>query len=109
MKANDLLTKLRLALISLIGIVLLLVPARSSVAQSPDPQKPTSEVQLLKERLLQLEQTVEQLKSQISTVEDTQKKTSTVETGVATGERIAAAMSSAPAAPKAQDNGSRGE
>ncbi len=115
MKANHMLVKLRLAVVCLIGIVLLLLPVRSSLGQTPEPQKPadqqkpTTEVQLLKERLQQLEQTVEQLKSQISSVEDSQKKESTVVTGVATGERIAAAMASVPAARKPQDDGNKGE
>jgi len=51
-----------------------LFAARSLKAQSTEPQKPTSEVQLLKQRLLQLEQTVEQLKSQLTSMEDAQKK-----------------------------------
>jgi len=63
---------------TLIVTVLLLIPARSLVAQSQAPQKPAPDVQQLKERLLQLEQTVEQLKAQIESVEDSQKKSDVV-------------------------------
>ena len=68
----------RVAGFTLIVTALLLIPARSLVAQSQAPQKPASDVQQLKERLLQLEQTVEQLKAQIESVEDSQKKSDVV-------------------------------
>jgi hypothetical protein len=67
----------------------LLLPARSLVAQTPEPQKPNPEVQQLRERLLQLEQTVELLKTQITSLEAPQKK------DVATGERISASATAA--------------
>lgn len=52
----------------------LLCSTPSLTAQSPEPEKKTSEVQQLKERLQQLEQTVELLKSQLTSMEDSQKK-----------------------------------
>jgi len=68
-------------------------------AQTQDAKEQTPEVQQLKDRLRQLEQTVEELKGQINSVENAQKKSDAATgaaTGVATGEAIAA--SSAPAA-----------
>ena len=70
-------------------MALILVPAHSLVAQSAGPQKPTSEVQQLLDRLQQLEQTVEGLKAQLKAIEEA-KKTST---GEATGEKVAASTS----------------
>ena len=52
---------------------LLLFQARSIAAQSPEPQKPTSEVQQLRERLQQLEQTVQELRTQINAIEESKK------------------------------------
>lgn len=72
----------RVAGFTVILVTLLLIPAQSLIAQSPDPQKQTPEVQQLKERLLQLEQTVEQLKTQIVAMEDAKKP------GAATGEKV---------------------
>ena len=54
--------------ITLLVMAFLLIPAHSLLAQAQEPQKPapaTPEVQQLKERLMQLEQTVEQLKAQL--------------------------------------------
>jgi hypothetical protein len=80
----------------------LFIPASSSLAQSQEPQKPTPptpEVQQLKERLLQLEQTVEQLKAQIASVEDSQKKAD-----VPTAEKVSAPAAMPADAAKPQDN-----
>ena len=64
-------------LVSVAGLVmavaLLLAGARSLAAQSPEPQKPASEVQQLKDRLQQLEQTVTDLKGQITALETGKK------------------------------------
>ena len=49
---------------NLIITTLLLLSPLSLPAQAQEPQKPTPEVQQLKDRLLQLEQTVEELKAQ---------------------------------------------
>lgn len=48
---------------------LILVQERSALAQIKEPQTQTPEVQQLKERLLQLEQTVKDLKEQITSIE----------------------------------------
>src|SRR5215217_7129196 len=48
---------------------LLAFAARSSVAQTQEPQTPTPEVQQLKDRLQLLEQTVKDLKAQIGAME----------------------------------------
>src|SRR6185369_11965247 len=42
-------------------------------AQTPEPAKPTTEVEQLKQRLQQLEQTVSDLKGQINAIEDAKK------------------------------------
>jgi hypothetical protein len=71
----------------------LLIPARSLLTQAQDSQKPapsTPEVQQLKERLMQLEQTIEQLKAQIESVENSQKKPD-----VPTAEKVAAPVTDA--------------
>src|ERR1041385_9239406 len=44
-------------------------------AQTPEPAKPTTEVEQLKQRLQQLEQTVLDLKGQINAIEDAKKQT----------------------------------
>lgn len=44
-------------------------------AQTPEPAKPTAEVEQLKQRLQQLEQTVSDLKGQINAIEDAKKQT----------------------------------
>ena len=79
-------------------LVLLLIPSRSLIAQSQQPAQPAPEVQQLKDRLIQLEQTVEQLKAQIEFLEDSQKKTDT-----ATAEKIAAPATVAPTTTKPQE------
>ncbi len=69
----------------LIGIVLL-APGGTLIAQSPDPQKPSPaspEVQQLKDRVLQLEETVKLLKAQVESV-NSQKTPD-----VAIGEKVA--------------------
>jgi hypothetical protein len=63
---NKLLTVLSAALLAFA----VLSTAPSLKAQSSEPQKSTSEVQQLKERLVQLEQTVELLKTQLTSMED---------------------------------------
>ena len=83
-------SKILLAL-AIAALMPVLVVAPASLAQSQEPQKPTPEVQQLKERLGQLEQTVEALKAQLKAVEDSQK---TAPTGTATGDRIAAPANS---------------
>ena len=60
------------------AIMLALLAPRASLAQSQEPQKPTAEVQQLKERLGQLEQVVEDLKAQLKAVENSQKTAGTV-------------------------------
>jgi DcaP outer membrane protein len=63
----------RLAGLSVGLIVLLTLSGRSVVAQAPQATKPTTEVDQLKERLQQLEQTVKDLKGQIGALEESQK------------------------------------
>src|SRR6266498_6022824 len=78
---------------TLVVMALLLIPARTLVAQSQEPQKP-DEVQQLKQRLQQLEQTVEQLKAQITSMDGSQKKPD-----VATGEKVARTVAPTTAIP----------
>ena len=63
----------------------LFLPTESLIAQTSAPQNPAPEVQQLKERLQQLEQTVLQLKAQLETLEESKRKPST-----AVGENVAA-------------------
>jgi hypothetical protein len=69
---------------SLVAILLLAVAAQSVRAQSEDPQKQQPEVQQLKDRVKQLEQTVEELKGQIGAIEETRRNSD-----VAVGETVA--------------------
>jgi len=92
----------RVAGLTLIVMAFLLIPAHS-LAQPQQPQKPsppTPEVQQLKDRLMQLEQTVEQLKAQIESVEDSKKKAD-----VPTAEKVAAPVTDA----KPQTDDQKGE
>ena len=67
-------------------LVICLQPVR---AQSQDPDKQKTEVQLLKEKMQQLEQTVEALKTQLKSIEDANKPAQ-----AATGEKVATAAPS---------------
>src|SRR3954469_24588322 len=64
------------------AIVLILIAAPSIRSHGQDPQKqiPEPEVQQLKDRLKQLEQTVEELKAQLNSVEDSKKQPTEVAT-----------------------------
>jgi DcaP outer membrane protein len=53
---------------------LLFFQSGSTFAQTPEATKPTSEVEQLKQRLQQLEQTVVELKGQITAIEETKKQ-----------------------------------
>ena len=75
---------LKFALI-VFSLILVSGTTRLATAQSQDNSKPNPEVQQLKEKLQQLEQTVEELKAQLKTVTDSQKKSE-----AATGEKVAA-------------------
>jgi hypothetical protein len=80
-------------------IVWLLASGVSRFAQSQEPQKPSPEVQQLKDRLQQLEKTVVELKAQIESM-DTKK------TDTATGEKVATSTTeptSVPATPVKPD------
>jgi len=65
---------LSLTVSALTLVVLLLFPGAPVFAQTPEPAKPTSEVEQLKQRLQQLEQTVSDLKGQINAIEDAKTK-----------------------------------
>ena len=84
------------------ALALLLVFAPPLFAQTPEPQKPDSpaaDSQQLKERLLLLEETVKQLKSQIESIEETKR------TDVATGEKISSTGTTPVTPAKPQDKG----
>jgi hypothetical protein len=72
--------RIRVAGATLLAIGLLVIDAPCVRSQSQDPQKqaPEPEVQQLKDRLKQLEQTVQDLKGQINSIEDGQKRSDTV-------------------------------
>lgn len=96
-------TLARFAGLTLIVLGLLLIPAPSLTAQSQEPQKPSPEVQQLKDRLQQLEQTVVELKKQLESMEDSQKKSE-----VASAEKVAA-PAVAPTTAAKGDQDSEGE
>src|SRR6476660_7873844 len=83
----------KLLVLGTAALMLTLLAPPASLAQSQEPQKPTTEVQQLKERLGQLEQTVEELKAALKAVEGSQKAAGTA---TATGDRIATPTNSAP-------------
>ena len=106
MKTDQHINWMKLGGFALVLITLLVVPAGSVVAQTPGSISQKTEVELLKERLQQLEQTVEELKSQINAVEA--KKN----TPAAVGEQVSAPadIAATTAAPKPpQDSEKKGE
>ena len=94
MNLNQSLRPARAVRIALIAMAFLSIPWGSVIAQTAEPQKPTSEVQQLKDRLQQLEETVEALKTQLKVIEDAKKTTAT-----ATGEKVAAPAATSTTAP----------
>src|SRR5262245_11815603 len=58
----------------LFSVGLLIVPMSSVFGQSTDEPKPKTEAELLKERLLQLEKTVSELKDQLNAIEEAKKQ-----------------------------------
>src|SRR3954471_18569922 len=85
MRTNHSLISARLIAPALFALVLTATSGRLTMAQAPEPQRPSSEVQQLKDRVTQLEQTVDELKALLKTAIDTQKKPDT-----ASGEKVAA-------------------
>jgi cell division protein FtsB len=74
------------------------------LAQTPEATKPTSEVEQLKQRLQQLEQTVVELKGQITAIEETKKQSPAPAIVQATySDSAAPGETAAAAAPKPQD------
>src|SRR5690349_11578373 len=64
-------SRLRLLTVTVLTLIFLVLLAGNSVpAQTPEPQKPTSEVDQLKQRLQQLEQVVSDLKGQINAIRE---------------------------------------
>ena len=88
------------ALLLLVGL-----NGRLVISQTQEPKKQPTEVELLKERLQQLEQTVQELKSQINAVEASKKETPMT----AVGENVSATADVAPTAAKPQDDAKKGE
>ena len=75
-------------------------------AQTPEATKPSTEVEQLKQRLQQLEQTVSELKGQITAIEETKKNPTSAIVEATYSDSAAAPASSATApaaAPKPQD------
>jgi hypothetical protein len=106
MKTDQHINWKRLAGFALVLITLLAVPASSVMAQTQGSTSQKTEVELLKERLQQLEQTVEELKSQIDAVESSKKATP-----AAVGENVSAPAEIAPttAAAKPPQDSEKGE
>jgi DcaP outer membrane protein len=95
-----------IANLCLASIALCLFQGRAALAQTQEPTKPTPEVQQLKDRLQQLEQTVLELKGQINAIEETKKQAPAPTIIEATYSGPAAAE---PAAPPAKPQNSQGE
>jgi hypothetical protein len=89
-----------LADLTLALIALCLVQSGTALAQTQDPAKPTPEVQQLKERLQQLEQTVLELKGQINAIEEAKKQSPAPAVIEATYSEPALAESAAPPKPQ---------
>ena len=85
MRTSYSLTTARLVLTGLFALAVTAIPFQAAVAQTADSQKPSTEVQQLKERVTQLEQTVDELKTLLKTAVESQKKPD-----AATGEKVAA-------------------
>jgi len=73
-------------------VALLNLTILSVTAQTQEPQKSKSDVELLREQLQQLEQTVEGLKAKLKSIEDAK----TPSGNAATGEKVASAATTAP-------------
>ncbi|HSB27982.1 MAG TPA: DcaP family trimeric outer membrane transporter, partial [Pyrinomonadaceae bacterium] len=97
MTSNRQSRRIRFAAFTLAFAALLFVQSRSTLAQTQEPAKQPSpsEVEQLKQRLQQLEQTVLQLKGQLNAIEEAKTKTATPEVIEATYSETAAAPSSA--------------
>ena len=65
-------------------------------AETPQPERPITDVQLLKDRVKQLEQTVDDLKKQIGQIEDTQKPTTAPGTAATTATNAAGNAAAVP-------------
>src|SRR5581483_8209718 len=89
----------------LVLATVLLGSGRPAFSQTPEPTTPTPEVEQLKKRLQQLEQTVGELKGQINAIEA--KKTSSTPIVEATYSEPAA--DAAPAAAAKQQDSNKGE
>ena len=83
---------------SLVLITLFLFQSRSALAQTQEPPKQTHEVEELKQRLQQLEQTVLELKGQINAIEDAKKHSPAPAIVEATYSEPAATTTTAPPA-----------
>src|SRR5262245_53754780 len=95
---------LRALAVFMLTVVVLLFPNDSVSAQTtPDPPKPASEVEQLKQRLQQLEQVVSDLKGQISALEETKAKTPAPAAVIDATYSEAPAQPPAPAPEKQQD------
>ena len=92
---------------SLVLTTLFLFQSSSALAQTQDPPKQTPEVEELKQRLQQLEQTVLELKGQITAIEDAKKHNPAPAIVEANYSEPAAATTAA--APPAKPQNSQGE
>ena len=91
---------------SLVLTTLFLFQSRPALAQSQDPPKETPEVEQLKQRLQQLEQTVLELKGQITAIEDARKPPQAPAIIEATySEPAATTSAAAPAKPQSNSQG----
>jgi hypothetical protein len=91
------------------AVALIGVSGRLVVAQTQDEKKPTTEVQQLKERLQLLEQTVLELKGQLTALEEAKKEPAAPAVIQATYSTPDTAPAPAAPAPKSQGDSGKGE
>ncbi|HEU4637902.1 MAG TPA: hypothetical protein VFS84_03550, partial [Candidatus Binatia bacterium] len=96
--------------LTLAVVAFCLFPSGTAFAQTQEPPKPTPEVEQLKQRLQQLEQTVSDLKGQLNAIEEAKKKETTPAIVEAKYTLPQPVDSPAPApAEKSQNNNGKGE
>ena len=93
----------KLPALTLALIALVLFQSKTAPAQTQEPAKQASEVEQLKQRLQQLEQTVSDLKGQITAIEEAKKKSPAPAIVEATYSQPAPAEPAPPAKPQDQD------
>jgi outer membrane DcaP-like protein len=92
-----------------LGAVLLSMSGFYTLAQAQEPQKQTPEVQQLKERLRQLEQTVDEMKKQLESMEESKKTDAPAGEKISSPATTTSAATTAPATTTTKPQDSPGE